>query len=211
MIPTARILREIDADKAREDAVRSLKEIGAEGGAPDWWDRVQLWILRHILETAGSMKDAPILWTFGAIILLVVLFFVLRQRWRFSAKGQNKTSEFAGSAGLSLAELEERARKAEYDQDHHEAVLWWFRTTAKLAAERKVVGDLRGMTATEVATAIGLKFPSAAASCQRAADVFNQTMYGHGDAQSTDVDTVRNAHQTVNELTATHKEVKLSS
>lgn len=210
MNPITPTVREIDADKAREDAARSLKEIGADASGFDWWDRVQLWVLRQFMETAGSIQDAPVLWTIAAVIVLAIVFFVLRQRWSTSATDKTKTSEFAGSAGLTLDQLEEKASQAEQNNNHHDAVLWWFRTAAKLAAEKKLVTDLRGMTATEVAAAVSQKLPTAAPQAQQAADVFNRVMYGESDANATDVDTVRTTHQTLRELTATKETVKLT-
>lgn len=201
-------LRQIAPDKAREDAQKSLEALGIDGRTSDWWDRIQIWVLKQFLGAAGSVRDAPVLWTILAVVLAVILFFVLRQRWSFGAPGVKKTTEFAGSEGLSLDQLRTRAQQSENNQEYDSAVLWWFRATAKIAAERDLVSDLRGMTATEVAKAISTKLPSAAADMLASADVFNRTSYGHAPATQQDAQLLRDCHQTIDSLSERQAVVK---
>lgn len=204
-------LGKIDPDKAREDAQRSLEALSIEGRTSDWWDRIQIWVLKQFVGAAGSVREAPVLWTILAVVLAVILFFVLRQRWSFGAPGIRKTTEFAGSEGLTLDQLRTRAQESEDKQEYDSAVLWWFRALAKLSAERDLVSDLRGMTATEVAKAISTKLPSAAADVLACADVFNRTSYGHAPATQQDAQLLRDCHQTVDSLSERQAAAKVKS
>ncbi|MFN8193312.1 MAG: DUF4129 domain-containing protein [Nocardioidaceae bacterium] len=146
-------------------------------------------VLRRLLGWVGELfargqqaaAGAPALATFAAILvfaLVAVGILWVASRARRTRRAPREAGPVLEEVGVTAAELRARAEAALAAGRFPEAVMDAFRALALRQVERHRLDDLPGMTAHEVALALGMLHPSARDRIDQAGLAFDLVRYG---------------------------------
>lgn len=181
-------------DPDRDEARRLLEDELAGGDyqlRESWLVRLWTWFVDLLpdVSLAGQLPS----WTPWAVLVLVltvaaaVLAFATRDRWRTGRlRERSPGRSVLDGVRRSAEEYRAEARAALARGEHGTATLEAYRAVTAGAVERTLLQDRPGLTAHEVALALGPVFPGYADPLTRAAQAFDTVRYGsgRGDARS---------------------------
>lgn len=171
-----------DSDEAREWAREELSRSVYSTRQSLWeWLWEQLTALLEKITSLGSGFGAA----FVPLVILGIIVAVVILALTFSGPIRRRRAAVEASGGMwqgdderSAAELRAAAHGAATAGDFSLAVIEQFRATVRALEERSLLETTQGMTASEVATAIGAIFPSHHHALRSAATTFNDALYG---------------------------------
>lgn len=166
------------------DEARSL--LRGELANPEYHDtnlieRIENWIARLFDDSVGAASDVPLLGTFAAILiglLLAVGVGLLVSRARRTARARAERGPALTGEAVSAADLRSRAEAALADGRYDDALVDAYRALALRQVERGRIEDLPQATAHELAAGLAAEFPAQRAGVERSADLFDAVLYG---------------------------------
>ena len=187
--PLSRLLADVPvtpgADEARRWAVQELSKKVYQDARPGLGQTVWDWIISTLTAFLSGLKslgsNAGVLILLGLAVLVIVAAVVLI-RPRLNRRARTMADVFNANTILTAAAHRALAAAAAQNDDWANAVMERFRAIARAGEERDVVAAAPGLTAEEVAGALGNGFPDQAAALHRAATTFNTVRYGHVQA-----------------------------
>lgn len=174
-------------DPSGDDA-RSL--LGRELAHPDYYDadiidRLIGWLDRLVGDLGGAAESSPPLAVAVTILVALLLaagVLLVVSRARHTARGERTAAPALTGEVVSAAELRSRAEAALARADHAAALVDAFRALAVRQVERDRIQDVPQATAHELARELGAAFAPHARRIDRAADLFDQVLYGERPA-----------------------------
>lgn len=166
------------------DEARSL--LRGELAEPEYNDtnlieRIEHWVARLFDDSVGAAADLPVLGTFAAILiglLLAVGVGLLVSRARRTARARTDRGPALTGEVVTAAELRTRAEAALAEGRYDDALLDAYRALALRQVERGRIEDLPQATAHELATGLAAEFPAQGGPVERSADLFDSVLYG---------------------------------
>jgi hypothetical protein len=148
-------------------------------------ERIMRWIERTLSEGLSSAGDVPWAQTVAAMVvfalILVGLGWLVSRARRSPRVVRDRNGDVLTEESLSAAALRARAEAAYASGDHGAAVVDGFRALARRQVERGRLTDDPGLTAAEVAASLERELPLEG-KAGRAAELFNEVLYGHHPA-----------------------------
>jgi mRNA-degrading endonuclease toxin of MazEF toxin-antitoxin module len=180
---TGHVAAEPPLDPAGDEA-RSL--LGRELANPEYYDadvvdRLINWLDRLIGDIGGAAESSPPVTVAVAILVALLLaagVLLIVSRARQTARGERVAAPALTGEVVTAAELRSRAEAALVAGDHGAALVDAFRALAVRQVERDRIDDVPQATAHELATALAGAFAPHAVRIRRAADLFDQVLYG---------------------------------
>lgn len=170
-----------------DDARAALRRELAD---PDYYaqnllQRALDWLGRLFDGGTSEARELPSLGWFVLTVLVLALvggLALLLSRARLSARQREERAAVLTAERIDGARLRARALAALESGRFEEAVIDGFRALALRQVERGRLDDVPGLTAHEVARALGAEFPDRASELARGADLFDAVMYGERSA-----------------------------
>lgn len=163
--------------------------LGAELAKGQYADRrsvLQLvleWLDEHLQPGPSGPGFAGVLLWVLLVAVLVALSVLVVRRLRRDPRAHSSAPEGVFDAGPATAdEHRNRARAALVSGAWGTAVVEAFRALARRGVERTVLDDAPGLTALEVARALGEAFPDSKQELHRSATTFDDVRYGDRSA-----------------------------
>jgi hypothetical protein len=148
-------------------------------------ERIIRWIERTLAEGLPSAGDVPWAQTVAAMVvfalILVGLGWLVSRARRSPRVVRDGIGDGLTAVSLSAAAVRARAEAAYASGDHGAAVVDGFRALARRQVERGRLTDDPGLTAAEVAASLERELPLEG-KAGRAAELFNEVLYGHHPA-----------------------------
>jgi hypothetical protein len=144
-------------------------------------ERIENWIGRLFDDSVGAAADVPLLGTFAAILiglLLAVGVGLLVSRARRTARARAERGAALTGEAVTAAELRTRAEAALAEGRYDDALVDAYRALALRQVERGRIEDLPQATAHELAAGLAAEFPAQRAGVERSADLFDAVLYG---------------------------------
>lgn len=181
--PALRLLSDPPLDPSGGEARSSVRR---ELAKPEYYtdnllERAIQWLLRQFDDGVGAAADAPAVSTFLAILVALALITgitLLVTRIRRTARAAQERKPALTEEGVSSAELRLRAQQAYDDGRYGAALVDAYRALALRWIEQGRIEDLPQATAHELARALATEFPDDRAAITRAADLFDEVLYG---------------------------------
>lgn len=166
-------------DEARGQLRRELAH-------PEYYDanlleRISDWLDRLINGSVGAASDSPPLTVAVAILvalLLATAAILVVSRARRTARSDKGPAAALTDEAVTADELRARAEASLAAEDPVAALIDAFRATALRQIERGRIEDVPQATAHELAGALALTFSEHGPALRRAADLFDQVLYG---------------------------------
>ncbi len=170
-------------DPSGDEARRLLR---GELAQPEYNDsnlieRIEHWVSRLFDDSVGAASDLPVLGTFAAILialLLAVGIGLLVSRARRSARVRTDRAPALTGEVVSAAELRARSEVALAEGRYDDALVDAYRALALRQVERGRIEDLPQATAHELAAGLATEFPAQRPQVERSADLFDSVLYG---------------------------------
>ncbi|WP_328528921.1 DUF4129 domain-containing protein [Nocardioides sp. NBC_00368] len=151
----------------------------------DLIERIMRWIERTVSGGLPSADDVPWAQTVAAMVvfaaILVGLGLLVSRARRSPRVARDRNGDVLTDESLSAAALRARAEGAYASGDHGTAVIDGFRALARRQVERGRLAEDPGLTAAEVAAGLEREM-SLEGRAGKAAELFNEVLYGHHPA-----------------------------
>ncbi|RJN31812.1 DUF4129 domain-containing protein [Nesterenkonia natronophila] len=134
------------------------------------------WMAERAFSIGGvDVPFGPLLVLGAVIVTVIIIIVVVRPRLQRGSTAQEAVQiDPQVTAAAFRAHAQECARSGDFNTAAQEA----FRAVVRAAEERGVVRQQQGRTATEIAESLSSSYPPFSTTLQRAADLFNRSLYG---------------------------------
>jgi hypothetical protein len=144
------------------------------------------WIADRAFSIGGvDVPFGPLLVLGAVIVTVIVLIVVARPRL---LRGSAATDAVQIDPQISAAAFRTRAQECARAGDFNAAAQEAFRAVVRAAEERGVVHQQQGRTATEIVESLSSSYPPFGVGLQRAADLFNRSLYGSASLAEADLE-----------------------
>lgn len=175
---------DVGREEGRRRALEELSNPVYGQDEPGLLDRVVGWVMELVerLIAAGADTVPGGWWILGPLLLVLVALLVWLTVYLKPSRGRGRGAVVDTAAVLTAADHRAAADRHEADGRYAEAVVERLRAISRDLEERALIDPRPGRTATELADETSAALPAHQEALDRAARIFNDTVYGERSA-----------------------------
>ncbi|TQN30445.1 uncharacterized protein DUF4129 [Haloactinospora alba] len=174
---------------AREELSKRVYDQAEPGLIELVYTRVSEWLNRVLAEASTAVPGGW--WVLGPLLFLLVALAGAAVGYARPARRARRAAVVTGRAAGSPDDHRAAAERHAAAGDHTAAIRERLRAISRSLEERAVLAPRPGRTATELATEASAMLPEHRAAFERAARMFNDTVYGRRPAEAEEYQALR--------------------